>query len=326
MIVAVKLPNKLNERILSFPFLHALNNYLKQIAAEDPEDDTYQIHLISLKDDIDTLNLLPFEAYYHELEEEDLKSVFTAHRACANFTFTFPFDAFISTTTSFVDASIGKNIGAKNKIGFDLGKNKWLLNKKVTHPGKIHKSEEIFPLIKSLAETAPNIPNVYARSVQALYLDWSENPYLVIDLDLDGEEISETWKELIELSVNKRFIFMCSSLNEYLRKDKVQDFINELPSKNTYKYFHYDSNIELAKLISYSMGFVTPNSGLMSLATYCEVTTFYLNKNDNLDLVGPKFFRGELKSYDYKNAQEFRYNLVFDDLIALIDNKTQEEE
>jgi len=325
MIVAVKLPNKLNERVLTFPFLHALDELLQRVAAEDPEDDTYQIHLISIKDGIDVLNLLPFHAFYHELSEEDLKTVFTAHRASASLNLNNGVDVYISTTTSFVDASLGKNINSKNKVGFDLGKNKWLLNKRIPHPGTIHKSDEVFPLIKSITGVAGDISNVSARKVSELYADWSESPYLVIDLDLVNGEINPEWLELIELSVNKRFIFMCSELGEFLQKDKLQDYIATLPSKNTYKLFHYDSNIELAKLVSYSIAFVTKSADLMTVATYCGTTTFFINPGENLKLTGPKYFRGELKEYPFKNVQSFPYNSLFDDLIALVESKTPEE-
>ena len=41
----------------------------------EEDDEILNIHLISLKKDIDILNLLPFRAYYHELEEEDVIKV-----------------------------------------------------------------------------------------------------------------------------------------------------------------------------------------------------------------------------------------------------------
>lgn len=326
MIVAVKLPNDITERMLTFPFLHALDEQLQVIANEDPEDDTYQIHLISLKKGIDVLYLLPFEAFYHELADEDIKTVFTMHRGCGNFTFPQGVDAFISTTTSFIDASIGKNIKAKEKIGFEVGKNKWLLTKKIPFKEGLHKSDEVFPLINSIAKEKVEIPNVYSRRIQEMYLDWSENPYLVIDLDLVDDEVNPEWKDLIEESVNKRFVFMCSELAPGMQRPKVEDFFNELPSKNTYKFFKYESNIALAKLVTYSMGFITKNKDLMSVATYCGATTFFLNPGVNLKTHGPKYFRGELKDYSFKNPKDFPYNLLFDDLIELMESKTNIDE
>lgn len=326
MIVAVKLPNDLTERIATFPFLQALDEQLRFIAKEDPEDDTYQIHLISVKKGIDVLNLLPFEAFYHELSEEDTKSVFSMHRGCGHFNFPQGVDKFISTTTSFVDASIGKNIKAAESIGFEVGKNKWLLNTKIPHKEGLHKSDEIAPLIKTFAIEKVEIPNAYSRKIQEVYLDWRENPYMVIDLDLVDDEINPEWKDFISECTNKRFVFMCSELAAGLQRPKVEEFFAELPENNTYKFFKYESNIDFSKVVTYSLAFVTKNSALMSVATYCGAKTFFLNQNTNMKVVGPKYFRGELKEFSFKNPKDFPYNLLFDDLIELLEAKAAEEE
>ena len=58
-VIVVKLPFDLQERILCFPLLHKIRE--KYPKAE--------IHFISPKKEIEVLNLLPFTAYYHEVEE-----------------------------------------------------------------------------------------------------------------------------------------------------------------------------------------------------------------------------------------------------------------
>ena len=146
MNIVVKLPNDLRGKILSFPFLHGLvKEAKKRLNAE--EEEVLKLHLISNKKDIDVLNLLPFSAYYHEIEDEDLKSIFTIHRACVGLKIDRT-DIFISTTENFVDASIGKNLKAKTNIGFQIGKNSLFFNKRVPYSVNDHQALQIFSLIK----------------------------------------------------------------------------------------------------------------------------------------------------------------------------------
>ena len=244
MNLVVKLPNKLSERILAFPFLHALDRYYKkrdEEAQKDEEEGSLKLHLVCLGEDIDSLNLLPFSAYYHPLEEEDLQSIFTVHRGCANLKLTNEINLFVSTTDSFVDASIGKNIKAKNKIGFALGKNGWFLNKKVEKPSQVHRAEEIFELLKPITGLLPKIPYVSSRKVEALVKDWNELPYVVLDLDHKDGELNGIWKDLFELSSGKKFILMSSTLDHFEQELRIEGWIKNLPTKNTYEFFPYKS-------------------------------------------------------------------------------------
>lgn len=329
MNLVVKLPNKLSERILAFPFLHALNRFYKERDKEaqvNEENGSLKLHLICLSEDIDSLNLLPFPAYYHPIENEDLESIFTVHRGCANLKLTNEINLFISTTDSFVDASIGKNIKAKNKIGFAIGKNGWFLNKKVARPSDMHKSEEIFELLKPITGVLPKIPYVQARKVEPLYSDWSESPYVVLDLDHKDGELNETWKDLFELSKGKTFILMSSTLDHFEQELRIEGWIKNLPTKNTYKFFPYKSNIELSKLISYTKCFVTADEDLMHLSSYCGALTFFVGKSERFETAGPKYTRGEVKCFNLLTPGDSDgLSLVFDSILELIDTTDTEE-
>ncbi|MBT4792914.1 MAG: hypothetical protein HON90_15165 [Halobacteriovoraceae bacterium] len=325
MNIAIKLPNDVRERVLTFPFLHVL---VKKIKEKMDEDQILNLHLISLKDGIDVLNLLPFHAYYHELEAEDLKTIFTMHRACANFKI-YHLDYFISTTDSFVDASIGKNLGAEKKIGYALGKNGWFLNTKIPKLNGRHISEQVFELLKGVFEEIPNLSSVYSRNMPAVYADWNENPYMLINLDLtkDGE-VNPEWKDFVDLFTNKSFVFMCESIPEFEQEEILNGFIKSLPAKNNYKIFVYKSNIEFGKLISYAMGFVTNDSPLLNIASYCGSQVFLLNKNENLQVCGPAYSLGEVRNFSvkdplYSQGGDFNYAKIFDDLHDFIEKKTK---
>lgn len=328
MNLAIKLPNDLKDRILSFPFLHVLIKELKKQQKELEEESELNIHLICDKEGIDILNLLPFDAFYHEIEKEDQKTVFSMHRAAGNLKFPNGVDTFISTTDSFIDASIGKTLKAKNKIGFGLGKTAFFLNKKVPFLNGRHKSEQIFQLMRGVVEgEISQIPNSVSRNLEPYLSDWNDKPYTVINLSLKNGAIFDEWKHFLELFQEKRFVLMCSDVdekNEYL----IDDFIKELAPVNEYIPFKSKSHIDFGKLISYCTCFITKNSYLMHLASYCGSHCFYLNQSEQMSITGPEFFIGQVRNFalsdpTMREGNDFNYGRIFDEIFEFIDNKTK---
>ena len=331
MNIAIKLPDNIRDRVLVFPFLHALNKHLKQkMKDEENEDELINIHLISLKEGIDVLNLLPFEAYYHELDLIDIKNVFSMHRACVNLKLD-KIDIFVSTTESFTDATIGKNIGAKTKIGYSISKNSLLLNKKVSLLGGEHKSVQSLEILKAfdLKNTGSN--KVYSRSVDPLFPDWRENPYTVLNIDLINKKPNPEWIDFLSLYSGKTFILMCDQVDAITQKDILEDFIKELPKENQYKMFILESYIDFAKLISFCITFISNNSPLMQFSSYCGAHVFYLNKSEDMKIVGPEYFLGDVRNFSlkdpsFKSGSTFNYGKIFDEIFPYIDSRSKSED
>lgn len=324
MNVSIKLPNDLRGKILTFPFIHAFVKEAKKRLNEE-EEEMLNLHLISNSEHLDVLNLLPFNAYYHEIEDEDLKTVFTIHRGVASLKIDST-DLFISTTESFIDASIGKNLKAKVTAGFQVGKNSFLLKKKIPFNTSGHQSEQVFSLIKSLVEDETiAIPNVCSREVKPLYADWNMNPYFVINLSLKGKEFNEEWVELINLFEHKNIVLMTDEFEADHQEAEIVEFIKKLSTKNNYKIFTYSSNIDFAKLISYTWCFVSEDSSLVQLAAYCGSEIFHLNRKENQDKFGPQYFIGDVTRFSVdKSKKDFDYGSVHDDIYKYIDLKSQD--
>ena len=328
MNLAIKVPNDLKDKILSFPLLHILQ---KELSKELKEDEVLKIHLISTKKGIDVLNLLPFDAYYHPIANEDSKNLFTMHRACSNFRMV-DIDKFITTTDTFTDATIGKNIGAKESIGFKIGKNSWVLNK--TIPPSLegqHFSDKLYALAKTVLDSVPEIPLVKSRELSTLYADYLENPYFVLNLNLVKGEIELEWIDLISLFENKTIVLMCSELDINFQNPELLDFIKQLPKNNEYKSYVYDSNIEFAKLVSHSVCFITHDSPLMHISSYCRAHTFLINKKENLQKTGPIHFAGEVRNFSlndptFKSGPKPNYSRIFDEIYEFVDQRTKVEE
>lgn len=324
MNVSIKLPNDLRGKVLSFPFIHAFVKAVKERLNEE-EEEILSLHLISNKENIDVLNLLPFHAYYHEIEEEDLKSVFSIHRAVANLKIDKT-DIFISTTESFVDASIGKNLKADISAGFQVGKNSFLLNKKIPLMSSEHQSVQIFSLIKVLVEDElPAISSVCSREVKPFFADWNLNPYLVINLSLKDKGIHPEWKELIDLLEHQNIVLLCDSLDELEQEEVLNEYIKTLSTKNTYKIFKEKSHIDFAKMISFCMTFISEDSALVQLAAYCGAEIFHLNRKESQSKYGPQYFLGDVTHFSLqKGEKDFDYGKIFDEIYKFIDLKTKD--
>lgn len=328
MNVAIKVPNDVKGKVLSFPFIHKFVKEINKKLDEEENEDVLHLHLISSDNGIDVLNLLPFEAYYHEIESTELKTVFTIHRACMNLNLE-NVDLFISTTDSFVDASIGKNLKAKVSAGFAGGKNNFLLHKKIPKPVGIHESTKMYQLLKTIIDgDLPEIRNVCAREVSPLFSDWSSDPYFVINLSLKGKEIHPEWKELIDLFENKKVILMSDSIEEDFHKSTINEYIKTLSNKNTYEVYQETGHINFAKLISYAWCFISEDSGLVQVASYCGAQIYHLSRKEYSKNYDSRYFMGIHNIYaindnKYSSSSDFEYDKVFDEIYKFIESKAK---
>lgn len=328
MNIAIKLPDDLGERLLSFPFLHALNQYMQErLEKSDKDVDNFQLHLISLKSGIDVLNLLPFHAYYHELEQEDLKSIFSAHRGCSHFKITNQIDIFISTTDSFVDASIGKNFRTKEVIGFEKSFNNWFLTKKKNRPLEKHFSEQVCELVKPLLGYLSKIPICGSRELELLSSKYEDKTYFILDVDFIDDAVNPLWLELFNLAEGAHFILTSSQNDSFDQELRISTFIKSCPPKNTYELFKFSSYIDFAKLVGHAQVFTSLNSELILLAAYCRCDAIFLNQNYNFKKRGSQFLRGEVVDIRIANSLDSSgYSSCFDLILEKFEQiKAQEE-
>jgi len=336
MNIAIKLPNDVIEKVQCYPMLHSLQKHLKkEIEAKNEEiedelqHETLNIHLISTSANIEVLNLLPFNAYYHEIEDEDLKSVFSIHRAIVNSKLESA-DVYISLTESFVDASIGKNLSAKQKIGFSISKNNFFLSDKVTLLSGRRISEQVFELLRPLIEPMPEtIPSVCSRDMQEYYLDWRENPYVMINLPTEKDVINPAYLELFDLCEGANFVLMASELDDEKYAETLKAYIETLNAKNTYKIFDSKSYIDFAKAVTFAWTFITEENNYFQVAAYCGANTHHLYTDNHYTKYGVDYFYAEnrqfnLKESIYQGSDGIQYNKVFDEIIPFINKKIEE--
>ena len=326
MKIAIKLPDSLDQRVLTFPFLHSLKRYLDRQLEQMDEDACYEIHLIANEQYIDVLYLLPFDAFYHEMSDDDLRTVFSVHRAIKNSKME-GIDTFICMTESFVDASIGKNLMASQTVGFNIGKIKFLFKAKVTYLKGQHQSDRYYQLLRGVCESElPVIPDIYSRELSPFYNDWPDSSYTFINLDVKNNEINEVWKDFFALFKGQRFVLMCDGLDKNYQKDKIQDYLKDLNDNNEYRIFEYQSNIDFGKIVSFSKTFITSDSSLVHVASYVGAHTFWLNKRPNRNTF-PIYSIGQIRTFylnepQYKDSSGVNYDPIFDEVYAFIAAKS----
>lgn len=337
MHLAVKLPEDLRQRLCSFPFLQTLVKGLKsQIEASNKElaeedMDQLSVHLIAEKKDIEALYLLPFQAYYHELDQEDLKTVFSAHRAVRNLKIDSA-DIYLSLTESFVDASLGKSLGAKVKVGFGLGKNSFFYDRKASLLKGRHFCEQYHELLKLFLDNPPETPvKGFSRELAAVREDWSENPYYMVNLTTKEGRVEERWSEFFSYVDGETFILLCDGLPFNQQKEIIQDFIKGLGKNNVYIPYELESLIHFSKLVTYAQTFITEDSSLLHVAAYCGAHIHFLQKKEPLQKSGPVYFLGEVRYFNlnepfYREGSNVAYHKVFDEIFKFIENKAKDRE
>jgi ADP-heptose:LPS heptosyltransferase len=281
-VIAVKLPFDLQERILTFPFLHALRE-------KYPEA---ELHFITPRKDIEILNLLPFEAYYHEFDEDEIENVFDVHRFCANAKI-FNVDLFISLTNSFADACIGLGLRAKKRVGFSDRWKTLVLTHKTSRLSGHHVVEDYYRLYELLVGGAVSKHlKVMSRELTPIIPDVTD--YIAINLSPIREaSIEEEWMELLGNYEGKNIVLFGSEDPEKI-KLLMDTFIALLPKKNVYIPFYQKNWIELARMLAFAKGVITFAGPLGATAAYVGSRAILLYDREDAQRTGPFYFLADV--------------------------------
>jgi ADP-heptose:LPS heptosyltransferase len=283
-VIAIKLPFDLQERILSFPFLHTLRSLY-------PES---EIHFITPKVSIEVLNLLPFKAFYHEFDENEISSIFDVHRFCVSAKI-YNVDLFISLTNSFPDACLGLGLGfglhARYRLGFSDGWKTMVLNQKTPRPRGHHLCEDFLALysLHSGKEFDPRM-KIHSREIESVLKDPQGSPYVAIDLSpLRDASIEQEWVDLVSKFEGQRIVFFASHDQDRIQ-NMMDTFLAILPRKNTYENFRYKDWIDLAKMLAHARGVIAYQGALPAFSAYLGTRTLILYDREDPQKTAPFYF------------------------------------
>lgn len=282
--IVIKLQFDLQERILCFPLLHKIREKYPHAV----------IHFITPKKNIEVLNLLPFTAFYHEIEEDDLTNIFDAYRYAVTSKI-HNVDIFISLTNSFVDACLGLFLRAKKRVGFSDGWKTLVLTHKTPRLYGHHITEDYFSLYRAMVEANVEISiKVKSRELEPIIPEWESLPYIAINLSpLRGALIEDEYVDLINSFEHKRIVLYASENQEEIQL-LFAPFFERLSKKNTYVNFIHKSWIDLGKMMAFSRGVITFNGPAASLAAYVGAKTLILYDAEDPQKYAPFYFEAEL--------------------------------
>lgn len=277
-VIAIKLPFDLQERILSFPFIHAVSEFY-------PKAD---IHLITPAKEVEVLNLMPFKAYYHLFNEDEIKTILDVHpyTASANI---YNVDLFVSLTNSFPDAALGLGLRAKKRVGFADNWKTLVLTHKTKRPVGHHVVEDFMTLFELMTGHPVNKRlRVTSRPLNKIIE--GEDRYIAINLSpIRGGSIDEDWIELVSRFEGETIIFF-SSDDQMQLKLMEESFIKLLPLKNKYQIFYHKDWIELGRMLSYASGVISYSGAAGALSAYIGTRALLLYDNEDPQRTGPFYF------------------------------------
>lgn len=280
--IVIKLPFDLQERILSFPFLHAISEF-------DPKA---ELHFITPKQEIEVLNLLPFKAYYHEFDEDEISNIFDAHRYCANSKI-YKADTFISLTNSFSDAFLGIALKAKKRVGFSDNWKSLLFTHKILRPINHHVVEDFMALYElTVGQTNNKRLRVKSRDLNPIIED--ETPYIAINLSpLREAMIEQEWLDLIDHFEGQKIVLFAAEDQVKLQM-VMKPFLELLPKKNSYINFTYQDYIEVGRMLAFAQGIITYSGPAAAISAYVGTKTIALYENEDPQKTGPFYFLSDI--------------------------------
>lgn len=283
-VIAIKLPFDLQERLLSFPFLHLIREKYPKA----------NIHFITPKKQIEVLNLLPFTAYYHEFDEDEINSIFDVHRYTSTAKI-YNVDLFISLTNSFADACLGIGLRAKIRVGFSDNWKTLVLTHKTPRLTGHHITEDYFSLYRTLVGNVDPKIRAMSREVKPVVAEWDSLPYIAINLSpIRRAAIEDEMAELINFFENQRIVLFSSDDQDQVQH-LIEPFMARLNKKNIYINFVYKSWIDLSKMLAYSRGVITFNGPVATFAAYMGTRTFVLYDSEDPQRSGPLYFLADVK-------------------------------
>lgn len=280
--IAIKLPFDLQDRILTFPFLHAISEYYPKA----------ELHFITPKKEIEVLNLLPFKAYYHEFDEDEITNILEAHRYAANAKI-YNVDLFVSLTNSFADAFLGIGLRAKKRVGFADNWKTLLFTHKIMRPVGHHVVEDYLALFEQVVGHAVSKRlKVISRDLTRMWDE--ETPYIAINIaPLRDATIEQEWIDLISLFEHQKIVLF-SSEDQIKIQMVMEPFLELLPKNNTIINFTYHDYIELGRMLAFAKGTITYAGPAGALSAYVGTRTLALYENEDPQKTGPFYFLSDV--------------------------------
>jgi ADP-heptose:LPS heptosyltransferase len=278
MQIVIRIPDTIEERIASFPFIKALrNHFLKEMEESEEEvKDELGLHLVTEDKNVDVLYLLPFNAFYHEFPKNELKNIFNIHRTAVNLKVP-KVDYFFSLTDSLADATMGLSLKATKRIGFITPKTKMMYHHGLERMEGSTLVEQYMSLMRPLVDGLMEPPTVVSRELEAIVEEYGDRPYFVVNVPMENDEIPTEWIEFIEFFDKQRIFIMCDAIDKGEEQvEYIKEKLGTLTSNSEIKIINHNNIIEWGKLVSYASFFVSPYTSFTHIAAFCSCVCYVI--------------------------------------------------
>lgn len=300
--ILVKLPVQLNAVIESFPFLITLSE-------EFPKA---EINLIIEEGHFFALCFLPFKIKIFE-RPKSKRSLLETHHFCANLHDVFNIDIFFDLENSFNSAFIGFNFRAKERIGYEVNWNKYLLTKKIKEPLSFSAEKKAMKLLEFYLNkdfSAVRILKTYEKgdivnNVEKLFQEPEQPKFIMIMLDnfLNVSAQVNMWKMFFD-SFQKQKIIIWSMNDE----NEISDLFSSIDLGQNDLFMHKGTSTkEMLYLFSKINGVVTNNLLAEGVCNFIGVNCFSFF-TEKMVLPEYTFFKHQPERVFFEKENEIKYS------------------
>lgn len=266
--ILVRAPEKEEDIILSFPFMHALKE-------EFPQD---QINVIAPEGIHDLYGFLPFELAIHPfpIKNNTLPGI---HHYAYNLHDVFNIDIYFDLIDDFKSAFMGFAFRSKIRMGSDEGMKRYLLTKRL--PPKFYSSVDQKSLELLQAHTSNDYSSLKVLGTEVSLLKGAMAPYLLFLVDdFKGDENRRKLLKLfIESFESQKMIFWNFETEDYEEMEIRQQFFASLAEnnlgRNQFEFLKSANYKHLTQLLLAAKGVFTDESWKARLGAYFGVDVFY---------------------------------------------------
>lgn len=275
--ILVKFPRAANDVISCFPFIITLSE-------EFPKA---EINIIVEEGCSAALNFIPFKIKVFERPKTRLTLIET-HKYCTNMHDIFNIDLFIDLENSLNSAFMGFNFRAKERVGYEIKWNKYLLTKKFPDQPMLSIEKKSMRLLELyLGKTLAGVRIAKTReagqavsNIEKLFQEPEQPKFIMIMLD-NFPNVSkqiEMWKKFFDSFQKQKFVIW--ALED---EGEISDIFSSIDLGHNDLFMQRGSDSkEMIYLFSKMKGVIVNNTWAEGICTYVgmDVLSFCSEKKD----------------------------------------------
>jgi ADP-heptose:LPS heptosyltransferase len=261
--ILVKLPRNNNEVFETFPFLITLSE-------EFPKA---EINVITEDGGSSSFMYLPFKIKVFERPVHK-QSLIETHHYCANLHDVFNIDIYLDLENTLNSSFMGFNFRAKERVGYEVKWNKYLLTKRFPNPIGLTTEDKSMKLLENFLQRSfsdvriskSHEAGTLVEKIEALFKTPEPPKFMMLMLDnfTNVSRQIDFWKKFFDSFENQKFVI-------WTKEDEgvISDLFASIDLGKNNLYMHRGTEPkEMVYLLSKMQGVITNNLWAEGLCTY----------------------------------------------------------